>query len=1073
MRSRTVLQEIRKLAEEYKLDVVCIQEPYTLRGKVPYMPVVARIVTSGDLPMSAIVIFNRDIMVTKITQLSNQWVTCVELGTGQGRVMVANLYFQFRHPIEPYLNQLEEVCRLYAGEPLIVTADANAKSPMWHSQITIRGDRRNDAGRPCRRGRALEEFIYGHGLEVVNQPDNPPTYRGRAGVTNNIDVTLCNAESVTMVEGWRVVEGATVSDHNLIVFDIATGRVADGNKRGKCIRYDISRANWDKMRRELILPDPVETGDNVNIKAKELTMALQDAMRKSIPVIRGDTRVGNKPWNDRLQGLRARARRARKRYQRGRDPVARVVLLNIYRERKREFEEGLAEEKRKSWEKYVKEELQRGPWGIPFKIAAGKIRPPTMLSTLRREDGSTTKNWEESALLLMETLLPDDDEEEDNEGQRVLRVTMMRDEYGNEGRVEPVGQDEVVRTITRMGRKKAPGPDGIRVEVLQKLADLIAPYLAGLLNECLAQGRIPNDSSCQKERNYFNLEVEGLGILFVCDLGLATLRDVKSWRCMHLGGRQLINLQNKDSLTMNLIQNFFQVKNVKQGVIFGCFGRGNQELVKVLSADGVQVCLTDHVVNLTRDELEPMLSSYSKMCVIVDFHCQGSRFIFKLLTKELFNSSYIWLMIGQKLDDNMPELLRRDSDVTLAVEDNQGYQMSEIYSHSDIETRVVPLGIWRPGEGLRDILPTGYQFHSRRRGDFQGLILRVAAAKRPCDLHPFPCVGEWHYAHCAWESNLPILMRTSGGAHVLAHSLLAVRASAGALRRLTAQMARSRPASPETPRARARWLRTQEPEPHHATKAIKLTAPENPTPSWATTSSKLVTWSFGPALCTTYYESSPTEAHQSLGPPLVPPMDREYTFSSLTEKTGHPPHDANMATFACLKKLFNFGPVYVFRDPSVLVGAEGYFDRLWSHATPFTLPSIIPQNRVTLNISKDVAGVSLTGNEGTVGMLRSGLSDIGATVYSVTSYTFKYVDFLQPINDFMPYVAFKQPPVSSVRNVFLLPFTRSVWLTLILVVLVATAVLSTSLRLSEDNPLRPWDTSESFLLTLGILLQQS
>nr|CAD7568044.1 unnamed protein product [Timema californicum] len=37
--------------------------------------------------------------------------------------------------------------------------------------------------------------------------------------------------------------------------------------------------------------------------------------------------------------------------------------------------------------------------------------------------------------------------------------------------------------------------------------------------------------------------------------------------------------------------------------------------------------------------------------------------------------------------------------------------------------------------------------------------------------------------------------------------------------------------------------------------------------------------------------------------------------------------------------------IYGFCDSSVLVGAEGYFDQLWSHATPFTLPPIIPQNR--------------------------------------------------------------------------------------------------------------------------------
>nr|CAD7412808.1 unnamed protein product [Timema poppensis] len=61
----------------------------------------------------------------------------------------------------------------------------------------------------------------------------------------------------------------------------------------------------------------------------------------------------------------------------------------------------------------------------------------------------------------------------------------------------------------------------------------------------------------------------------------------------------------------------------------------------------------------------------------------------------------------------------------------------------------------------------------------------------------FPCVGEWDYTHCAWLSNLPLHVRTSGGAHVPAHALLTVRVSTGALKRLTSRMAKSRPTGPK------------------------------------------------------------------------------------------------------------------------------------------------------------------------------------------------------------------------------------------------------------------------------------
>nr|CAD7259715.1 unnamed protein product [Timema shepardi] len=48
------------------------------------------------------------------------------------------------------------------------------------------------------------------------------------------------------------------------------------------------------------------------------------------------------------------------------------------------------------------------------------------------------------------------------------------------------------------------------------------------------------------------------------------------------------------------------------------------------------------------------------------------------------------------------------------------------------------------------------------------------------------------------------------------------------------------------------------------------------------------------------------------------------------------------------RMIFSAGAIYSFRDPSVLVGAEGYFGRLRSHTTPFNLLPTIPQNRYDL-----------------------------------------------------------------------------------------------------------------------------
>nr|CAD7410535.1 unnamed protein product [Timema poppensis] len=65
--------------------------------------------------------------------------------------------------------------------------------------------------------------------------------------------------------------------------------------------------------------------------------------------------------------------------------------------------------------------------------------------------------------------------------------------YNNENViVEPVTHDNIKRLIAGMKRKKALGPDGTRVEVIQKINEQIAPFMAQFMNKCLAQGRIPN-----------------------------------------------------------------------------------------------------------------------------------------------------------------------------------------------------------------------------------------------------------------------------------------------------------------------------------------------------------------------------------------------------------------------------------------------------------------------------------------------------------------------------------------------------------------------------------------------------
>nr|CAD7264501.1 unnamed protein product [Timema shepardi] len=152
----------------------------------------------------------------------------------------------------------------------------------------------------------------------------------------------------------------------------------------------------------------------------------------------------------------------------------------------------------------------------------------------------------------------------------------------------------------------------------------------------------------------------------------------------------------------------------------------------------------------------------------------------------------------------------------------------------------------------------------------------------------FPCVGEWDYNHCAWLSNLPLHVRTSGGAHVPAHALLTVRVSTGALKRLTARMAKSRLTGPKPqgsgpvtrhPRSSDSMARTIPLcKCHHS--SFKLTAQQNPNHFWAaaTDQNLFASLSVGSTGSSDSMNTATTSraAHMVYGSGMIPAMSHTY-----------------------------------------------------------------------------------------------------------------------------------------------------------------------------------------------------
>lgn len=118
-RAVITIAEIRDLVDREKIQVVAIQEPYTIRGKVASFGSAARVISGekpGETAWAAFAVFDPKIVVMRIDQLSDSLVVCAQIDNGRTMFYLISGYFQYSHPINKYLDRMEQIVRHLDGQ---------------------------------------------------------------------------------------------------------------------------------------------------------------------------------------------------------------------------------------------------------------------------------------------------------------------------------------------------------------------------------------------------------------------------------------------------------------------------------------------------------------------------------------------------------------------------------------------------------------------------------------------------------------------------------------------------------------------------------------------------------------------------------------------------------------------------------------------------------------------------------------------------------------------------------------------------------------------------------------------
>ena len=160
-------------------------------------------------------------------------------------------------------------------------------------------------------------------------------------------------------------------------------------------------------------------------------------------------------WSEELTIMRKRLNALRRRFQRTKDDEElRTQRRTHYLEFKTNYATKIRKAKSLSWKEYCDMTTHTNPWNEAYRLAAGKRRSTTQITTLRKPDGTLTVDLQETLQHMLEHFAPEDDQHDDSDLHKQAR-TLSKEPINTEDDKEFTAE-EIRNAVVSLRRKKAP-----------------------------------------------------------------------------------------------------------------------------------------------------------------------------------------------------------------------------------------------------------------------------------------------------------------------------------------------------------------------------------------------------------------------------------------------------------------------------------------------------------------------------------------------------------------------------------------------------------------------------------------
>jgi len=234
------MDNLMKIIEEDRMDIICIQEPYAIHNKIVGIPKKHKIFVYGEgRHWAAIVVTNKSIDTLLIKHLSDEDTVVLEVVNNKVKIILGSMYFDLNQQIENDLNKIEAIIQHAKGAGVLLTMDSKSRSTSWHDSLTNA------------RGRLLEEFLISKQLHIMNEESAFTTFRSSQG-SSNIDLTVISNHLLRAVEEWEISEQESCLDHSIIKFAIGQGKGHRIKLDSQEVRYIVKREYIDIFQGNLL-----------------------------------------------------------------------------------------------------------------------------------------------------------------------------------------------------------------------------------------------------------------------------------------------------------------------------------------------------------------------------------------------------------------------------------------------------------------------------------------------------------------------------------------------------------------------------------------------------------------------------------------------------------------------------------------------------------------------------------------------------------------------------------------------------------------------------------------------------